>query len=208
MLQWRSLLAALFLIAAPVASAGTIALSFTGGMIYDHIGDPLPNTVGWEFTLTAPVTVTSLGFYDVDGDGLLYDHDVAIWDAEANELVAGVVGNDDPLIGGFRWVDVTPTLLAAGVYRIGAVISPLGVYTLDDQYIGGATSITTAAPVSHTGAVGLLGGFGYPETYSPGSRGRFGPNFEFESDAVPEPGAAGLVLMGLAAVAVVRGRRR
>jgi hypothetical protein len=161
---------------------GSIALSYTGGEVYKYVTDPLPNTVGWEFSLSAPVIVTGLGFFDFLGDGLEASHPVAIWDNAHNQVASTVVSSADLLVQSFRWDSIAPVRLEAGVYRIGALINN------NDAYISATASQTTVSPVSYVGGVYSVGGFCYPNQIGYTNSGRFGPNFEFyEFGAVPEP---------------------
>ena len=177
------------------AFADVIAMSFTGGSAYPYFGDPLPNTVGWEFTLASPVTVTSLGFYDYDDDGLVNDHDVSIWDSSKNVVVSATVTNSGSSDAGYVWESVTPVTLSAGTYRIGAAIYG------DDYYYSGASSVITETPITYSGGVYAVGGFDYPENLS-SNNGRFGPNFTIT--AVPEPGSMLLLGMGVAGLMALR----
>lgn len=201
---------------AHIAMANTIALTFTGGALVTYVDTPLPNTIGWEFGLAAPVTVTQLGFYDVgpvdqstywptwigpDGDGLIANHDVAIWDVNSqNQMVSAVVTMSAPLDQGFRWVSVSPTTLGAGTYRIGALVND------NDWYFYDTATQTTASPVSYVGGVYLLGGFAYPEEISYVNYGRFGPDFQFNS--VPIPGAVWLMGSGFLGLVGLRRFRK
>lgn len=177
------------------AFADVIAMSFTAGTEFPYVSDPLPNTVGWEFTLSSPVTVTSLGFYDFDDDGLVNDHDVSIWDSSANVVVSASVTTSGWSDAGYFWESVTPVTLSAGTYRIGAAIYG------DDYYYSGASSVITATPVTYSGGVYAVGSFDYPDNLS-SNNGRFGPNFTFT--AVPEPATMLLLGTGLAVLTALR----
>jgi len=192
----------LFAAAVPAEVSATQALTFTGGTYYSYVSDPLPNTIGWEFSLAAPVTVTSLGFYDLAGDGLLADHAVSIWDINHSELVSATVSYSDLLYGGFRWTGVAPLTLAAGSYRIGAMVGG------EDGYFTAADSIETASPVTFVDSAYLVGAFDYPEYLGGIGDGRFGPNFTFDSEPVPEPGTMLLLGTGLMWLAVYKKRRK
>jgi hypothetical protein len=201
---------------ANLSKADTIALTFTGGAPVTYVDNPLPNTIGWEFVLAAPVTVTQMGFYDVgpvnqstywptwigpDGDGLKANHDVAIWDVNSqHQMVSAVLTNSAQLDQGFRWVSVSPTTLGAGTYRIGASVND------DDWYFYDTASQTTTSPVSYVGGVYLLGSFAYPAEIGYVNYGRFGPDFQFKP--VPLPGAGWLLGSGLLGLAGLRRFRK
>jgi len=186
------------------AQAGNIALTFTGGQPFFGMVGPLPLTIGWEFSLSTPVIVTQLGFYDVGnngypppGDGLLVSHPVAIWDVSTQTLMASATvpqGTSAPLDQDFRWVSVSPFTLAAGTYRIGAEIAVNGE-NYDDFYYSDTDTRTTAYPVNYNSGALLQGAFGYPDSSGDVSHGRFGPNFQF--NAVPEPSTMLLIGSGL-----------
>lgn len=187
--------------------ADFIALTFTGGNEFIYISKPFPNTIGWEFKISAPVTVTSLGFYDFGGDGLFGDHEVGIWNTSLqNLLVSAVVGSSDPLDQGFRWISISPYELAVGTYRIGASIN---VYDENyDNYISNADSLSLTAPVTYSGAVFSSDGYAYPNEIGYTNNGRFGPNFKFTTSSVPEPSTALLLGIGLAGTAFAGRRMR
>jgi hypothetical protein len=48
------------------------------GTYYGFTDNNVEGTVGWTFSITAPVTVTQLGWYDDGHDGLLHAHAVGI----------------------------------------------------------------------------------------------------------------------------------
>ncbi|MDY7010229.1 MAG: DUF4082 domain-containing protein [Planctomycetota bacterium] len=86
------------------------------------------STLGWSFTVNSQIEVTSLGFFDSGLDGLSEPHRVGIWNANEELLAWAQVdaGDDNPLIGHYRYATVEPLTLDAGqTYVIGATV-PLG----------------------------------------------------------------------------------
>jgi hypothetical protein len=144
-------------------------------------------TVGWAFNVSAPITVTSLGWFDdQDALGFAFDHAVGIFSAAGDLLVSATVTTVDPLTAstgsqpgfGFRYHPITPFTLQPGSYVIGG-LNPLG--TTDGFYDFGS-GVTTATGITYVegrfvGCCTLV--LTYPNT--PADRGisYFGPNFQF-----------------------------
>src|SRR5436309_1122273 len=100
------------------AHAAAPAIDFTAPTVDYTVG---AWSLGWAFSTNTDVDVTALGFYDDNQDGLMEAHRVGIFDSAQNLLVFGEVNPASPLIGWFRYRDVTPITLAAGqTYVIGA----------------------------------------------------------------------------------------
>ena len=163
-------------------------------------------TIGWEFSLSAPVTVSHLGFLDVGEDGLLESHDVGIFDtATTNLLVSATVpsGTGATLTSGFRWVSIAPFVLGVGTYRIGGTISGA-----NEPWIFQASGTTAASPVTYLGGgYEIVGsGLNYPSIGPFNGEAHFGPNFQFDEEGVPEPSTLTLAAAGLIAAALVRRR--
>src|SRR5215813_55040 len=74
------------------------------------------NVEGWEFQTTTPVTVSALGAYDYELDGMQFPTPVGIFDSSCKLVVSATVpaGTSAALIDGFRYVGVAPVVLAAG----------------------------------------------------------------------------------------------
>ena len=180
------------------------ALTPIGG-ITNVFGDSPNSMVGWSFNLANTITVTSLGYFDADSDGLFEAHRVGIWDNNGSLLLESTVqaGTVDPLLDGFRYNSslVGTPLLGPGDYVIGGLSpTPLG-----DPFLRNAGQMTEPG-ITWTGTnLNFGGGFAEPLPYSGFDAGVFGPNFQFETaSAVPEidTGSATLplafcILMGL-----------
>jgi VPDSG-CTERM motif len=186
--------------------ADTIALSFTpsGQTTITGAGT---DTLGWAFSLSAPVTVTQLGVWDQGGDGLTREHQVTIWDSTGTLILAQTTvpsGMGATLDSGFRYVSIGSVVLAAGNYTIGALFIGTPTSTSNEDVAINAVGIGTNSPVTYQGSRGEPGD-AYPATdnYISQSNSYFGPNFQFTtSTSVPDAGTTGslfgLSLMGLA----------
>lgn len=156
--------------------------------------------LGWSFTVNQPVMVTGLGFFDDFQDDLTQSHDVAIYDAQQQIVIAGQVAPGDPLVSWWRWTDVAPTTLAPGIqYEIVAVVGSEN-YTWDPAGFVADPRVNYVVDAYYTPAGGVLA---YPNA-SDGVVGFFGPNFSM--DIIPAPGALALLVPGLMGLVGLRKR--
>jgi hypothetical protein len=181
--------------------ADSIALSFTpSGMTF--FGGAGADTVGWGFSLSAPVVLTQLGVWDENGDGLGQSHLVTVWNSTGTVIEAQITvpsGKAASITSGFRYVTLsTPILLSAGNYTIGTFLSAFGSDTASIS----ASAISTASGVTYAGSRATAGNafpstddFSLPNSY-------FGPNFQFTSPtSVPDTGSTfGLLFLSLIAL--------
>lgn len=147
-------------------------------------------TLGYEFTVSQTITVDRLGFYDEGNDGLVTAHDVGIYDLCGTLRTSGTVlsGTGSTLNGNYRYVSVTPVVLAAGTYRIGAVVFNGGS---NDRFLRGVTTVATDSIVTYVrgkinnGVAALQ--FPTLDATSTGlsEKGCFGPNFTFSPGGTP-----------------------
>lgn len=153
-----------------------------------------PFSIGWTFDLTAPVTVTGLGWYDHGGDGIEVAHTVGIWGpAPARALLSSITvpsGMTAPLSGQFRTMAIAPVTLppgkgytvggqtAAGVTeRVVGGDAPFAAVTQSvDARLASLKPVTTVGDPSFTRPSFPLGDFGF-----------FGPSFSVEPAPTPTP---------------------
>lgn len=196
----RAILAAGVLAALPCAAMAQSAgvLGFTGGSEFSSFNSD-GDTVGWYFTVHEPIVVTDLGFWDSGQDGLAGEHEVAIWDATTQSMLAQTVvqaGTASTLIGEWRYESIAGLALAPGEYVIGAYYHPSGGPV--DNYTAIVSSVDTAPEITLTASAvddNPSGGGPYPLTFPAtkgGANGRFGPNFQY----IPAPGALGVLALG------------
>jgi len=197
------------LVASALFSSGAFAqaetaLSFTGGSSYTWPGA----SIGWEFSISQPTTVTALGYYDYGSDGFGEDHLVGIFPAGSNTvLVSTTVTSGDPLQDGFRYASISPFVLQPGNYVVVGR-SP----TSADLGISFATQ-QTAPQINYVQEWYLYSGsFELPTDSWDADGGNFGPNFQFsggEYRSVPvmsrlASAALVLVLLGIGFVGLRR----
>jgi hypothetical protein len=194
-----------FIAAAQNASwAGTTtspAVTITGG---SFLG-PNAGTYGWAFTVSGPVIVTDLGYFDLGGNGLAAAHPVAIWTSAGVLVQSATVpsGTNASEFNSFLYTPVAPTFLPPGSYVIGGFDGG----SSGDIVIVGASTITPAAGIAYNGSRSVAGAaltFPPSDAVSNGSS-YFGPNFLF---TVPEPTSNALLLFGGATASVLAWRRR
>src|ERR1700739_3790758 len=98
-----------------ILTSDTIAvLPGSGGFENSAYGSDI--TLGWEFTLSLPLTVTGLGYFDGD-DGLTDSHPVGIWDSSGDLILEATVPSGlTNLVDSFEVVPITPVTLGPGTY--------------------------------------------------------------------------------------------
>ena len=140
-LSLLALLAAGSVLASPVLSFNPAAAS---------AGSEFDQTVGWQFTVLSSITLTGLGWFDQNGDGLQMAHEVGIWDSGGTLLTSALVpqGVAAPLDGLFRTESVAALVLGPGTYSVGG--QNFGTNT---ELLAFGTAPTTVANISFGGGL-------------------------------------------------------
>jgi hypothetical protein len=136
------------------ASASAQAAFTVSGVAVWPNGDNKDYSVGFEFSVSSPVTVYALG-YNYFGVPLNNSHQVGIYDSNQNLLTSATVTNASTVFDGYLYTSVSQTVLTPGNYFIvGTTLGP------NDGWIYEATSIVGAPGVTYV-----------ESWYSPGNGG-------------------------------------
>lgn len=135
------------------------------------------NVEGWEFQTTMAITVSALGAYDFELDGMEFPTPVGLFDSSCQLVASATVpaGTSAALIEGFRYVGIAPVTLTAGAtYRIAAVMhcDDFAPDFVDTE----AFSIDSALTAVQTRRAGGESDLVCPTMTTPGFYG-FGANF-------------------------------
>ena len=194
----------------------------------------IDRTYGWEFTVSQPIVVTNLGYFDAGNttptnppDGLFLSHPVGLWTSSGSLLTSGTVqsGTASPEFQSYRYADVPDVTLTPGQSYVVAAFSPTGdyqqhtfdpipdfasdwIFLLPDGTFEVRQPVVDYAPqlaLVQTRYQLFSPTISFPSNTLAGDGGVGGANFLF--NAVPEPAAHSIVgLIGCGALA--RRRRR
>lgn len=98
--------------------------AFTQTDTYSNSGWGVNTTRGWAFSVSQPIVIEELGFWDSSEDGLARSHPVGLWRGDGTLLASETVpaGTLAPLEGTFRWIPLTTAvaLTPGETYVVGA----------------------------------------------------------------------------------------
>jgi hypothetical protein len=177
------------------------ALTFTPPAVFS--AGNANQCVGWQFDVLQPTTVTGLGWFDDNADGLGLAHQVGIWSPTGVLLTSTTVpaGTGAPFDGQFRTVAVTPITLVPGN---GYIVGGENFTNSPDRLASNVPAQTVFPTLRYVDATFSLAGPGLirPTNLSVAENGFYGPSFS----VVPEPSiaAGGVTLAAL----LLRRRRR
>lgn len=173
-----------------------ILSGITGWTSFNNDTDYYSDTnIGNNFTVGASnISVSSLGYYDQNQNGLAAGKEVGIYDLSGTLLASATIpsGTGGTLIDGFRYIDlITPLILnASTTYR---VVAQTGTTT--DSFIYSPNGVTSGSGVSFETSGYFYessAALAFPTNYV--ATMRIAPNIRYE--AVPEPSVAILAVLG------------
>ena len=188
------------LLASALQSNAAIAYGIPGGTAGTQAYN---GALGNEFDVLSPagISVTRLGVFDDNSDGLNSTITVGIFDRSTASLVGTSLtftGNDGSLEDGTRWITlVSPITLAAGFEGMVVAQGYNGA-----ERNGNVGTGSTASPTDDGGgAISFVGGsrfgpggvFDYPTNVDGGPANRYHAG-NFDYDIIPEPSSLALLL--------------
>lgn len=170
-------------------------------------------SLGMDFNVTAPISINTLGAFDSGQDGFNNGSiTVQLFDRNATgSPLATVVltGTNGTLIGGSRFLSITPLVLNAGFQ--GTIVA-FGYNSLEQNgNTHGGSGVSTLNNLG--GRISFVGGSRYandtlyPTTIDGGPENRYLAG-TFSASAVPEPVELSLFAVAGLSIAALRSRRK
>jgi hypothetical protein len=162
-------------------------------------------TVGWAFSPSQDVVISSLGLLEVPQGESLAGVSVGVWSTDGTLLRSTGIDGNAVTINSHNYESISPLAVAAGTTLI------IGAGTLGNNFaVAYFQNSPTVPPINFAGTASLQGdGFAFPTVQSTvGDTDRFIPEASFLFQPVPEPGTLGLMLCGAGLLGISFWRQR
>lgn len=182
--------------------------------------DPVA-TLGLDFEVIGPhdITVWQLGIWDDNGDGLVTDHWLRLWDLDTQIELASVytLAGTGELRGGYRYFDIAPLVIPTGARFVVSVFYPdvPGTHVDSNGNSGAPIHDLEPTPIFNSNGVLNIGSARYlvGADAFPGTPDWLGPSNRYHAGSFsyspnPEPGTMLLLGGALMAAGLIRRRRR
>jgi hypothetical protein len=138
-------------------------------------------------------TISSLGFYD-SGDGLSTSYTVGLWDGSLNLIATADVTPSSPLIGDFRYANITPVTIGTFANPQSFTIAALLPASMPDVWLDNCIQTLGAGYAgAGTGQYLASGSLVYPSTFDTGNSYYV---VNASPQVVPEPATLSLLVSG------------
>jgi hypothetical protein len=204
---WRlGFVVTLILVASLAPRAEAQFAAFTQTETFSNLTFGESTTRGWSFTVSTPLIVQQLGFFDsTPPDGLAVAHPIALWAGDGTLLTSATLpaGTGAQLDGTFRWVSTKPVRLVPGSTYVVGVYFPFG--SNNDPDLNSPLNVVFDPHVTFVQArLSNSTGLTYPSGDGTYSGGQLNANFKATIappvPVLPRVGAIALVLLLLGTV--------
>lgn len=179
---------------ASIAAHASTAISLGTG--YENFSNGGVYSIGFEFSPTTDITVTSLGDYFPAGSTTTQE--VGLWTASGTLLATASVTGPGAATDGFDFTAITPVALTAGADYVVA-----GTNNTDEYAVYFSRTFVVGPAIDYIIHAEIPGSFLTFPTNQYSDFDVFGGNFQYSGGAAPEPSTWATLLIGFVGLGFV-----